>query len=219
MRIVAVADTHGRERALGPLPEGNLLIYAGDLLQGGSIDELEAVGRWLAKLPFQTKVVVAGNSDWCFLTDPVNARSVLGDDVVYLQDQAVTIEGLTVWGSPWQPEYKAGAFNLPRGDCLVEKWELVPSETDILITHSPPRGIGDRTPVGNIGCDDLLSMVRRVRPALHCFGHAHADGGVWRSDGICFANVTTWAGSRPPTVLDIDPVNLAVTEISVPPAN
>lgn len=178
--VVAVADTHGRERALGPLPEGDLFIHAGDLLRSGSIDELEVTARWLNELPFRKKVVIAGNSDWCFLT--------------------------------W-------AFNLPRGTSLAEKWDLVPVETDILITHGPPRGFGDRTPVGRIGCDDLLSMIRRVRPALHVFGHAHGGGGLWRDRGTCLVNVTTCAGVRGPTVLDIDLVNLAVTAISVPSAD
>ena len=216
MRIVAVADTHGGERELGPLPDADVFIHAGDLLRTGSIDELKAAARWLGELPFRTKVVIAGNSDWCFFTDPKVARSTLANDVIYLQDEATTIEALTVWGSPWQPEYKDGAFNLPRGKSLAEKWDLVPSETGILITHSPPRGFGDRTPVGRIGCDDLLSMIQRVRPVLHLFGHAHDDGGLWRDSGTCLVNVTTRAGVRGPTVIDIDPVSLAVTKISVP---
>jgi Icc-related predicted phosphoesterase len=216
MRVVAVADTHGHERALGPLPEGDLFVHAGDLLRDGSVDELLAVAAWLHDLPFLTKIVVAGNSDWCFLRDPEAARRVLGSDVIYLQDQSATIEGLTVWGSPWQPEYRAGAFNLPRGKPLAEKWGMVPLETAVLITHGPPRGFGDQTPAGRIGCDDLLSTIRRVRPALHLFGHAHGDGGVWYDDGLCLANVTTAAGRRGPTVLDIDTVSGTVTDVSVP---
>jgi predicted phosphohydrolase len=121
MRVVAVADTHGCERELGLLPEGDVLIHAGDLLRSGSSDELKAAAKWLGELPFRTKVVIAGNSDWCFLTDPGIARRAFGSDVIYLQDQAVRIEELTIWGSPWQPEYKNGAFNLPRGKWLAEK--------------------------------------------------------------------------------------------------
>ncbi len=218
MRLVAVADTHCRERALGWLPEGDVFVHAGDLLRSGSLDELKAVSEWLSELPFKKKVIIAGNSDFCFLTEPDAARRALTEDVIYLQDEATTIGGLTVWGSPWQPEYKAGAFNLPRGRALAEKWDLVPSVADILITHGPPRGFGDLAPVGRIGCDDLLTATRRVRPALHLFVHTHADGGLWHHEGTCLANVTTASGMRGATVVDIDPASRTVAVVSVPSA-
>jgi Icc-related predicted phosphoesterase len=97
------------------------------------------------------------------------------------------------WGSPWQPEYLGWAFNLPRGEALAAKWALIPDGTDVLITHGPPRGIGDWLGQdGRGGCADLLTAVRRVRPLLHLFGHIHQDGGFWQADGVSFANVTAW---------------------------
>ena len=63
-----------------------------------------------------------------------------------------------------------------------------------------------------------LAAVQRVRPLLHLFGHIHEDGGFWRKDGICFANVTTWDGGRKPTVFDLDAAARTIREISIPPA-
>ena len=67
MRIVAVADAHCCERDLGHVPDGDVFVHAGDLLRAGSTDELKVVAEWLRELPFRWKVLVAGNSDWCFV--------------------------------------------------------------------------------------------------------------------------------------------------------
>ena len=148
-------------------------------------------------------MLVPGNHDRCFQTHRAEAEALLGPDIHVLIDEGLTLDGLRLWGSPWQPAYHSWAFNLPRGAALAEKWALIPDGLDVLITHGPPRGIGDRGPVaGRHGCDDLLAAVRRARPALHIFGHIHQDGGFWRSGDTAFTNVTTWECERGPTVLD-----------------
>jgi Icc-related predicted phosphoesterase len=217
MRIVAVADTHTFEADLGPIPEGDVFVHAGDLCRGGRLEELSKVADWLRSLPHRHKVVVAGNHDWCFSDDPKAAIELLGPTIVYLEDAETVIEGVRFWGSPWQPAFNDWAFNLPRGAPLAEKWACIPRATDVLVTHGPPAGIGDQLgDAGRAGCEDLLDVVRRVRPMLHLFGHIHPDGGCWPIDGTCFANVTTWEGLRKPTVLDIDLPKRQVTAITVP---
>lgn len=218
MRIVAVADTHTFEADLGPLPEGDVLVHAGDLVRAGTLDELRGVAAWLRGLPHRHKVVVAGNHDWCFARQRQAACALLGPEVIYLQDEGAIIDGVRFWGSPWQPEYNDWAFNLPRGPSLADKWGRIPDRVDVLITHGPPEGIGDRSSVGGRqGCGDLLAAVRRTRPALHLFGHIHQDGGFWEHEGTAFANVTTWECERAATVIDYDPAARAVRAVAVPP--
>jgi predicted phosphohydrolase len=217
MRIVAVADTHTFESDLGVLPDGDVFVHAGDLLRGGTLDELEGVAAWIRALPHRHKVVIAGNHDWCFLTEPAAARAVLGD-AIYLEDAETVIEGVRFWGSPWQPAYNDWAFNLTRGPALAEKWARIPPGVDVLVTHGPPSGFGDRGPVdGRTGCEDLLTRVRQIQPRLHLFGHIHQDGGVWDDGATFFANVTTWECERHATVLDLDAVTRAVGAVAVPP--
>ena len=43
----------------------------------------------------------------------------------YLEDSATSVLGLNVYGSPWQPEYCGWAFNLPRGQECLNKWNEV----------------------------------------------------------------------------------------------
>lgn len=74
-----------------------------------------------------------------------------------------------------QPEFGGWAFNLERGQSCQDKWDLIPSDVDILVTHGPPIGHGDLCRGGGrAGCVQLLQTVQeRVRPKYHVFGHIH----------------------------------------------
>lgn len=216
MRLVAVADTHLYHQEL-VVPDGDVFVHAGDLCRGGDLEELAEAVTWIRSLPHRRKVIVAGNHDWAFAKSPREARSLLAPDLVYLEDQTMIIDGLRFYGSPWQPAYNDWAFNLPRGEALRDKWSRIPQALDVLVTHAPPHGIGDRGPVpGRLGCEDLRARIDIARPRLHLFGHIHQDGGFWSIGRTHFANVTTWECERPPTVIDID--DLTVTAVTVPPA-
>lgn len=204
MRIVAMADTHLYHGEL-QVPDGDVLIHAGDMGRSGSLEELEAARDFLRGLPHRHKVIVAGNHDWAFMRSPTVARALFSG-MSYLQDEAVTLDGVQFYGSPWQPEYGGWAFNLPRSCALAEKWAMIPESTDVLVTHSPPAGIGDRSPYpGRHGCHDLRARVDVVRPQLHVFGHVHQDGGRWIRDGVCYVNATTDECMRAVTVIDYPP--------------
>jgi Icc-related predicted phosphoesterase len=214
MRIVAVADTHLFHGDL-TVPDGDVFVHAGDMCRGGDLDELREAAAWIASLPHRHKVIVAGNHDWAFANQRAAARDEIAG-MTYLQDSEVTIEGLRFYGAPWQPEYGGWAFNLPRGPALAAVWAKIPTGIDVLITHGPPDGFGDRSPVGGrAGCADLRRRIEVVKPRLHMFGHIHQDGGVWTHGTTVLANVTTWECERAPTVIDID--EHGVTPVHVPP--
>jgi Icc-related predicted phosphoesterase len=66
----------------------------------------------------------------------------------YLQDAAIELFGLRIWGTPWQPWFYDWAFNAPRRngeEFLASKFETIPADTDIVVAHGPPHGFGDRT--------------------------------------------------------------------------
>ena len=109
----------------------------------------------------------------------------------YLQDEAITIEGINFYGSPWQPWFYDWAFNLQRGDQIRAKWDLIPGNTDVLITHGPPLGFGDLTSAGErVGCKDLLEAVERIKPTLHVFGHIHEAVGTHSDGKTTFINAS-----------------------------
>ncbi len=187
LRLVCLSDTHNFLDQLD-VPDGDVLLHAGDFTGAGTVGEVEAFGCSLAELPHRDKVVVAGNHDFLFEREPERARELLGD-VTYLQDSGTRIGDLQVWGAPWQPWFHDWAFNLPRGASIAEKWELVPDSVDVLVTHGPPMGILDRCADGQrVGCEELEIARARIRPRLHLFGHIHEAYGTHEEDGILSVN-------------------------------
>ncbi len=189
MRIVCLSDTHGLHQRLR-VPEGDLLLHAGDFSMAGRPDEIERFDRWLGTLPHAHKVVVAGNHDFLFERDPARARALLGS-AAYLEDSLLEIGGLRIWGSPWQPWFFDWAFNLARGPELAAKWALVPDGVDVLMTHGPPAEVLDRTANDEgVGCRDLSRALERIRPRLHVFGHIHESYGRLERDGTTYVNAS-----------------------------
>ncbi|MFN7952759.1 MAG: metallophosphatase domain-containing protein [bacterium] len=208
LRVVALSDTHGYHDRIA-VPEGDVLIHAGDLTRFGKIAEIEPFDSFLARLPHRHKLVIAGNHDWCFQREGRAARELLRS-ATYLEDEALEIEGWRFYGSPWQPEFMNWAFNLPRGPMLREKWALIPTATDVLITHGPPLGAGDRTFGGeHVGCEELAVAVSRLAPRFHVFGHIHEAAGVIRGSSTTFVNAAScdlfYEPVQPPVVFDLVP--------------
>lgn len=217
-----MADTHMFHRDWRSVPDGDVLVHAGDLTRGGSVDELLEVRDFLGALPHKHKVIVAGNHDWLFQREPAKARALFDEGFTYLEDAGAVVAGLKLWGSPWTPRYYRWAFMKERGDELASVWSHIPAGLDVLITHGPPHGILDDAnhyrpqspkaelfdalgdPEANpVGCEALRARVREVRPRVHLFGHIHTNQGVVVEDGTKFVNCTTDECERAPVVLDL----------------
>ncbi|XP_040568574.1 metallophosphoesterase domain-containing protein 1 isoform X1 [Lepeophtheirus salmonis] len=237
-RIVCMSDTHSlTSHITREIPEGDIFIHAGDFTRSGAFKEVKEFNSWLSQLKHKHKIIIAGNHELSLDESyhPNNESRQIGIDIghflkkndetkesftkedirkeltncVYLQDSYVTVYGLKIYGTPWQPEFGGWAFNLKRGSKCLDKWDLIPDDTDILITHSPPVGYGDHCSTGvRAGCVELLNTVqRRVKPKYHIYGHIHEGYGV-RSDGkIVFINASTcnvnYVPNNKPIVIDV----------------
>lgn len=180
MRLVAMSDTHGKHAHV-MVPDGDVLVHAGDATPNGKIVDVKKFAGWYGSLPHAHKIFVAGNHDFGFENeDQEKCRKIIRDNgITYLQDQACIINGLKFYGSPWQPDFHNWAFNLPRGTALKAVWNRIPLDTDVLITHGPPHGMMDRTEQGlNVGCMDLMLRLPDLRLRAHIFGHIHEGYGI-----------------------------------------
>ncbi|KAI1129182.1 Metallo-dependent phosphatase [Nemania abortiva] len=179
--VACISDTHNSQCAI---PVADILIHAGDLTQSGSLQELQATISWLQSQPHQFKIVIAGNHD--LLLDPskddkVGEAAILRQQIewgsiLYLQDDFTTVSlkgrRIKIYGSPKTPRNGNWAFQYPRERDI---WKhAIPDDTDILVTHGPPRAHLDLT---TLGCKYLLRELWRVHPALHVFGHVHEGYG------------------------------------------
>lgn len=190
-RVICISDTHNLGSKL-KVPDGDILIHAGDMTSRGSLNEVEREVDWLKSLPHKHKVLIAGNHDWAFQRTPAAAQALCNEGVTYLQDGEVTCEGFRIWGAPWQPLFYNWAFNLRRGAQIKAKWDLIPVGIDILVTHGPPQYILDQTmSKEQVGCFDLAAAIRRVQPKLHVFGHIHEGYGQTRKGNTIFVNASS----------------------------
>ncbi|NQY36006.1 MAG: metallophosphoesterase [Alteromonadaceae bacterium] len=186
---VAIADTHGMYRDIA-IPYGDILIHAGDITMRGKLEELEDFNNWLGELPHRYKIVIAGNHDWCFERRNAESRKIITNGI-YLEDDSIDIDGYKFYGSPWQPWFFNWAFNLNRGKDIKAKWDLIPTNVDVLITHGPVYGVLDKVISGeHVGCEDLLRKVKQIKPSVHVCGHIHEGYGVIEQEDTTFLNAS-----------------------------
>ena len=190
MRLVLISDTHGSHNSIPKLPDGDFLIHAGDFMNSGlDAEEVFSFNRWLARLPIKRRIVCGGNHDRLFQKKPEIAREFL-KSAVYLENTGVTIDDVSLWGSPYTPEFLNWAFMYRRGPEAKQYWDQIPEALDVLITHGPPYGILDQTAPGgeHLGCEELLKAVHYKKPKVHVFGHIHGGAGTFDSGTTRFVN-------------------------------
>lgn len=72
--------------------------------------------------------------------DAAGLKESICSKLIYLEDQSVEINGVKIYGSPWQPLYHDWAFQLEKGEQIKRMWDLIPPDVDVLLTHGPPTG-------------------------------------------------------------------------------
>lgn len=201
MIIDCISDLHGH---FPVLEGGDLLIVAGDLTAKHALLEHSDALEWLHKQYYKKKVLIAGNHD-AFLEKHPNFYSKT--NVTYLCDSGTEFEYwediphpastpyvsidclmkekrvLKIWGSPWSLTFpninpRCMAFTGTEAD-LKAKFDLIPDDIDILVTHSPPHGCyldekRDGTMLGSVA---LRDRCWDLKLKLHVFGHIHEGYG------------------------------------------
>jgi len=160
---------------------------AGDFSMTGTRAEVQSFNIFLGNLPHKYKIVIAGNHDITFeedyydlkwqrfhqIKEQTGVKNLL-KNCIYLEDDMIDVEGIKIWGGPWQPTFCDWAFNLDRGQKLKEMWDLIPVGVDIIMTHGPVHSFVDQTYSGqSAGCEELVKAIQRVKPIVHVSGHIH----------------------------------------------
>mmetsp|Transcript_52909 Transcript_52909/g.141392 ORF Transcript_52909/g.141392 Transcript_52909/m.141392 type:complete len:484 (-) Transcript_52909:409-1860(-) len=222
IRVVCISDTHAggkqQHRWLEQaVPDGDLLIHAGDATMYGGEDELLDLVKFLGAQPHKHKVFVAGNHDlslhraWyshaietgVWPSGPPPSKDLVTDllacrerfqeacasaGVTYLEDEEFEVEGLTVYGSPWSAFFGNWAFNVKRGVQATQLWQKIPVACDILVTHGPPLGILDvEMRHGEHTGDGAL-----LHAVQSVCPRAHVFGHVHEGYGACFDGATAY---------------------------
>ena len=199
MRIVLISDTHN---CTPELPDGDVLVHAGDATMMGTKEEVNQFNDWLCTLRSKYKHIlfVPGNHDFLF-------EQVAITWFTTLINQSIVIDGIKFWGSPYTLKLFNWAFMKSEVE-LAKVWSHIPDKIDVLITHGPPKGILDRTISGeNVGSQSLLDRSRIVRPKVHVFGHIHEAYGSQYNRAVHYINASIvneyYQNVNKPVVIDI----------------
>ena len=193
MKILHLSDTHGLHSQLGVLPEADVVVHSGDFTHYGTEAECLDFLNWFIELPYKHKIFVCGNHDLCLYE--ADGIEDLPANVHFLQDRGVTIDGVKFYGAGY-----------------LHYAPTIPSDTQVLITHEPPRGILDREEgreIGEYGSVEILNQLHDLpNLRLHLFGHSHNDYGLCKKGGIVFSNGALMAYdvkiAREPRVIEIN---------------
>jgi predicted phosphohydrolase len=188
-KIVCITDTHNHNNIV--VPEGDVIIHAGDATNFGKLDELVAFLDWFGNLPHAHKIFVPGNHDVCFNKGIIVAEILCRDNDILLlngKDYTLQAEGkqdLYIYGAPVHPKFADD-------DTLWDFDVDIPDGLDILVTHVPPYGIFDEVCENfkqkYLGNYQLLQAVQDKKPKYHVFGHVHPGYGKKRQGDTVFVN-------------------------------
>lgn len=178
MKILHISDTHGCHRRLRELPEADVVVHSGDFCMVGSEQEAIDFLNWFCDLPYCHKIFICGNHDECLYGANIDG---LDDNVHYLCNSGIEIDGLKFYGVP-----------MFMSDCVTERqnrnYARIPTDTDILITHSPAFGILDYDDNINYGSEEILERLASLSIKAHLFGHIHANHGIIRQADVFYSN-------------------------------
>lgn len=222
MKITLISDTHNKHKSItNSLIGGDILIHSGDISSMGYEHEIQDFCKWFDSIDnYDTKIFIAGNHDWGFQNNVEKVMEIVNSykTISYLQDETMNVgigddPLVNIYGSPWQPEFYNWAFNLPRlGDELKKYWDMIPDDTDVLITHGPPNEARDfvsnwRQGDVNVGCELLRYRVDQIKPLVHVFGHIHGAYGPAYIKDTLFVNASIcteqYIPSNKPIVIDL----------------
>jgi predicted phosphohydrolase len=196
MIVAIVSDVHRRWHDI-VVPPCDLLISAGDYSNQGEPTSVVGFHEWMSHQPATHKISVQGNHElWVEHSFESASAAVkeIDPDIYFTAQQTLHISGHVIHCSAVTPYFCNWAWNVHRGVDIQKHWEIIPDNTDILVTHGPAYGILDEIVPGSgehLGCQDLLNRVKQLKNLkLHAFGHIHGSSGEELVDGVQFVNAS-----------------------------
>lgn len=201
--ILHLSDTHGQHKNLKSLPEADVIVHSGDFTFSGSEEEAYDFMNWFCNLPYKHKIFIAGNHDMCMYgADHIDG---LSRNVHYLYNNSVVIDGIKFYGIPMFME-----------DCMDGNLDVfinnIPDDTDVLITHMPPKGTCDLANYGkgpeHRGNATLAELLKKLHPTCHLFGHEHDAYGKTIKENVIYSNAcvvdSRYNLTNNPTIININ---------------
>lgn len=210
--IYATSDLHGMLPDPDSVPPCDIFLIAGDVTpvwnHNPAFQESwlhTHFAKWIGAIRAEHKILIAGNHDFVAEERPEIMESHLW---TYLCDQAITVEGVKIYGTPWTPPFYNWAFMRPESE-LEAIYNDIPDGIDILISHGPPRDCCDKNILGQrCGSYALARQIREIKPKIVITGHIHEAHGRGTIDNTNVYNVShvnfSYKPSHPPVKICLD---------------
>ncbi|KAI0172887.1 Metallo-dependent phosphatase-like protein [Hypoxylon sp. FL1284] len=236
-KFLIMSDTHGEDIPQASHIAFDVAIHCGDITVESKMGEFRNALEQLQRIQAPLKIIIPGNHDFTMDVptfrnhlapiidhlDQALVKSEYGDygearqifDDMKAEGIHLLFEGthrfelsngalLSVYASPFTPSpHGSWDFHYQTQQHQFD----IPKGVDVVVTHTPPRGILDYTcERERAGCRNLFGAVARAQPKLHCFGHIHAGWG---------AKLATWRphiSETPSHFADIDNGKSAIIE-------
>lgn len=178
MKLLAFSDLHhSRARAetlVGATRDAGLVIGAGDFcnMRQGLAEAMNLLAGMEAPM-----VAVPGNAE-----SDAELAEAAGPGMTVLHGTGTEIGGFRIFGlGGGVPVTPFGAWSFDLTEARAEAMLAVCERADILVTHSPPKGVADVTSSGHsVGSTAIRAAIERLQPALALCGHIHD---CWGQDG------------------------------------
>ncbi len=214
MKLVCLSDNHSNYEDF-TVPDGDILIHAGDFSFQGKPREIVDFMDWLNRQPHTHKLWIPGNHELSLEDFSYNIEVIEKDtNSICIHDKETTIDGVKFCGTAFTPEFNNWAYNLTNRQSSLF-WDIMPN-TDVLVTHGPPRNVLDVSSFEGrpLGCPYHFEYLKRTKPKINIFGHIHGSGGLeeklqWDDGSTTHcANVAVlnekYKFKNKPTVLEIE---------------
>lgn len=187
-----LSDTHNQHGKFN-CPGGDFLLHSGDFTSRGTPQEVQNFMLWMEIQPYKHKVVIPGNHDWDLERNFAYWKDEFAKRGIHLlNDEGIELDSIKIWGSPVTPWFHSWAFNRARTEeeatrihgPIKPHWDMIPANTEVLLTHGPPMGILDKVVRNDesVGCEELAKRIKETEIKLHLFGHIH-EGAGWLYEG------------------------------------
>ncbi len=178
-RVLAFSDMHLSRRCADAIcaasADADLIIGAGDFCNargglGDAMDMLRAIE--------DKAIYVPGNAE-----SAEELRAATGAEV--LHGGATERNGLTIFGLGYAvPVTPFGSWSCDLTEEAAHSLLTAMQDADVLISHSPPKGVADRNSHGlSLGSVSVRAAIERDQPRLCLCGHIHDSRGQSGSIG------------------------------------
>lgn len=197
-----ISDTHDCHDDIKEV-EVDAIIHTGDETSSRDLSVNNNLANdffcWYARYPSPIKLYVPGNHSLAVHRGMIKQEDLTVDGIQLLVDLPVNLYGYRVYGSPWTPLFGQCAAFMRKRNQMKPVWDAIPDNTEILVTHGPPKGILDLAPdmapesdIAQVGCKALRNRVNEVGPLIHAFGHLHDMGDELLNYGVLRRGYTTY---------------------------